>query len=69
MTNNIAARLRAFEAWLRDPRGEPLMLTSDLFDEAADEIERLRAALREAMDDTPGWYDIARAALAGGNDA
>jgi hypothetical protein len=43
--------------------------------EAAAEIERLRAenarlreemvqALREAMSDTPGWYDLARAVIA-----
>lgn len=29
-----------------------------------DTIDALASALRKAMDDTPGWYDAARAALA-----
>jgi multidrug resistance efflux pump len=47
MTDNLVARLREFESWLRDPHGKPLTLTSDIFDEAADEIERLRALVRD----------------------
>ncbi len=38
-------------------------LHCDLELEAAARIEKLEAALRAAMEDTPGWYDLARAAL------
>jgi len=35
-----------------------------MFTKADAENARLREALQMAMDDTPGWYDAARAALA-----
>lgn len=41
--SDIVERLRALEAWIRQPTGEPFNMNTDLFDEAADEITRLRA--------------------------
>lgn len=41
--SDIVERLRALEAWIRQPTGEPYNMNNDLFDDAADEITRLRA--------------------------
>lgn len=48
MTSDLVERLRTLEAWIRNPTGEPYNMNTDLFDDAADEIERLRAALEWA---------------------
>lgn len=42
---DIVERLRALEAWIRKPEGEQFTLNTDLFDDAADEIERLRGGM------------------------
>ena len=48
MTNDLVKRLRDFEQWMRDPEDQKFTLSSDLFDEAANHIEQLEAALRFA---------------------
>jgi hypothetical protein len=45
--SDIVERLRNLEQWIRNPEGKSFTLTSDIFDEAADEIERLRAEVEE----------------------
>lgn len=47
MTDDLVKRLRAFEQWMRDPDDRNFTLSSDLFDEAADRIEELEAALKD----------------------
>jgi hypothetical protein len=39
--DNLVKRLRDFEQWMRDPEAQKFTLSSDLFDEAADRIEKL----------------------------
>jgi len=41
--SDIVKKLRDLEQWIREPEGKSFTLSFDLFDEAADEIERLRA--------------------------
>lgn len=43
--SDIVKKLRGLEQWIREPEGKSFTLHFDLFDEAADEIERLRKAL------------------------
>lgn len=63
---DIVERLRALEAWIRKPTDPTFRLNTDLFDEAADEIERLRAALEtidhgwEVPMEERGWRALAR---------
>jgi DNA mismatch repair ATPase MutS len=73
--SDIVERLRNLEQWIRNPEGQNFTLSSDLFDEAADEIERLHAEnrqLRKALGKitTLHWFavpaEIARAALGEG---
>ena len=50
--SDIVERLRNLEQWIRNPEGQNFTLHSDLFDEAADEMERLYAEkerLRKAL--------------------
>lgn len=47
MTDDLVKRLRELEQWMREPEAKSLTLTSDLFDEAADRIEELKAELAE----------------------
>jgi len=47
MSDDLVKRLRDFEQWIREPASENFTLKSDLFDEAAERIEQLEAALRE----------------------
>ena len=71
--DDLVKRLRDFEQWMRDPEDQKFTLSSDLFDEAADRIEQLEAALREivAMKPDPEFgtlpiesaIKVARAAL------
>jgi hypothetical protein len=42
---DIVKKLRDFEKFLRDPKPGEHTIKSDIFDEAADEIERLREKL------------------------
>jgi len=39
--SDIVKRLRNLEQWIRNPEGQNFTLHSDLFDEAANEMERL----------------------------
>jgi trehalose-6-phosphate synthase len=39
---DIVKKLRSFERFLKDPKPGEHVIKSDIFDEAADEIERLR---------------------------
>ena len=48
---DIVKKLRSFENFLKDPKPGEHVIKSDIFDEAADEIERLREALRQALGD------------------
>lgn len=51
--SDIVERLRNLEQWIRNPEGQNFTLHSDLFDEAADEMERLYAEnerLRAALE-------------------
>ena len=41
--SDIVERLRELEAWIRKPVGEAYNMNTDMFDDAADEITRLRA--------------------------
>jgi len=41
--SDIVKRLRNLEQWIRNPEGQNFTLHSDLFDEAANEMERLYA--------------------------
>ena len=71
--SDIVERLRKLEQWIRNPEGENFTLASDIFDEAADEIERLRVRetrLQKALQDIIEMYgenlpagEIALAAL------
>ena len=50
--SDIVERLRNLEQWIRNPEGQNFTLSSDLFDDAADEMERLyaeKARLRKAL--------------------
>jgi hypothetical protein len=42
---DIVKKLREFESFLKDPKPGEHVIKSDIFDEAADEIERLREKL------------------------
>lgn len=58
--------------WLRAAHARTTVIDIKRLDEAADEIERLRAALREIADMPPVtaddlWWWVARAALDAGN--
>jgi hypothetical protein len=46
MSEDLVKRLRELEQWIRKPDVPALTLSCDLFDEAADRIEQLEAALR-----------------------
>ena len=41
--SDIVKKLRDLEQWIREPEGESFTLPFDLFDEAANEMERLYA--------------------------
>ena len=67
---DIVKKLRSFEQFLKDPKPGEHVIKSDIFDEAADEIERLREALHQislasqsSMDSKEGCGKIARKAL------
>jgi hypothetical protein len=50
--SDIVKKLRDLEQWIREPEGESFTLHFDLFDEAANEMERLYAEkerLRKAL--------------------
>lgn len=52
--SDAVEKLRKLEQWIRNPEGKSFTLASDIFDEAADEIERLlkrEARLREVLED------------------
>jgi hypothetical protein len=53
VTDDLVKRLREFEQWMRNPEDQKFTLSSDLFDEAADRIEQLEAALLEIVAMTP----------------
>jgi hypothetical protein len=42
---DIVKKLREFESFLKDPKPGEHVIKSDIFDEAADEIEQLREKL------------------------
>jgi hypothetical protein len=44
---DIVKKLREFESFLKDPKPGEHVIKSDIFDEAADEVERLREALQK----------------------
>jgi hypothetical protein len=67
---DIVKKLRDFEKFLRDPKPGEHTIKSDIFDEAADEIERLRervavldATLEGALDSCKIWERILTKAL------
>ena len=50
--SDAVEKQRKLEQWIRNPEGRSFTLTSDIFDEAADEFKRLRAReerLRKAL--------------------
>jgi hypothetical protein len=50
--SDIVKKLRDLEQWIREPEGKSFTLSFDLFDEAANEMERLYAekeSLRKAL--------------------
>ena len=53
--SDIVKKLRDLEQWIREPEGESLTLPFDLFDEAANEMERLYAE-KERLRKTLGTY-------------
>jgi parvulin-like peptidyl-prolyl isomerase len=50
MTDDLVKRLRDFEQWMRNPEDQKFTLSSDLFDEVANRIDELEAALRLGVD-------------------
>jgi len=46
---------------------DEIMAMKDELHHCFHRIEKLQAALRETMNGTPGWYDLARKALEGKN--
>lgn len=65
MTDDIVMRLRFPILQIGEEDAVWILRTVREREEAAAEIERLRVVLMQAVDDTPGWYDLARSALAG----
>ena len=47
MSDDLVKDLRGLEAWIKNPQLSPMTLSYDIFDRAADRIEKLEAALRE----------------------
>ena len=45
MTDDLVKRLRQFEKWLNEPKGENMTISPTLFVQAADRIEELESAL------------------------
>ena len=58
MDDDLVKRLRDFEKWMRGPDNQNFTLSSDLFDDAADRIEYLEAAIRginARLNDKDSW--------------